>query len=369
MALPRTKEENGILSEQEQKDGVPPSQTYGQLVWGQFRKNRLAVASLYCIAAIAVLALAADLIAGNKPYHMVYRGKTFYPAFRQYAVYVGDGFRAVGWQNPPDFLRWPKELRRRKNFKKYRADSSILPLIPYDPKEVRLRSNYEPPSGEHWLGTDRLGRDVMSGLVHGTRYALTIGLVSVGISLLIGITLGACAGYFGGWIDIGLSRVFELWSAIPTLLLIITASAFFPASLFFVMVIIGLTGWVSIARLTRSQFFQVRGNEYVAAARALGYSDIRIMFIHILPNAIAPVLVPAAFGVAGAILLESGLSFLGVGVPAESITWGAILAGARSNTSAWWLVVVPGIAIFLTVTVYNLLGDGLRDALDPKMKE
>ena len=134
------------------------------------------------------------------------------------------------------------------------------------------------------------------------------------------------------------------------------------------MLILGLTGWVGIARLTRSQFLQVRSYDYVSAAKSLGYSNGRIMFVHILPNAIAPVLIPAAFGVAGAILAESGLSFLGIGVPAEAITWGAILAGARSNTAAWWLVVVPGFAIFVTVTMYNLLGDGLRDALDPKMK-
>jgi peptide/nickel transport system permease protein len=344
-----------------------PVQSYARLVWLQFKKNRPAMACLGGIGLLAIIALSADLIAGNKPYYMEYKDKSFYPAFRQYAVYGGDVLRIIGVQ-PPDFLNWPKELRRRKNFKKYKADYVIMPLIPYGPKEINLRGKYEPPSGEHWLGSDRLGRDVMTGLIHGTRYALTIGLVSVGISLIVGVTLGALAGYFGGWIDLALSRLFELWSAIPGLLLIITASAFFPASLFFVMIIIGLTGWVGIARLTRSQFLQVRGNEYVSAARALGYSNMRIMFVHILPNAIAPVLVPAAFGVAGAILIESGLSFLGVGVPAESITWGAILAGARSNFAAWWLVVVPGIAIFMTVTMYNLLGDGLRDALDPKMK-
>jgi peptide/nickel transport system permease protein len=349
-------------------DDKDPSQSYTKLVWGQFKKNRPAVGCLIAIALLAVIAISADLIAGNKPYYMVYRGQTYFPAFRQYPVYVGNVLRSVGFENIPDAFKWPKPLRRRKNFKRYRADQSILPPVPYDPREVNLRSKYQPPNEEHWLGTDRLGRDVMSGLVHGTRYALTIGLVSVSISLFIGITLGALAGYFGGWIDLCLSRLFELWSAIPGLLLIITASAFFPASLFFVMIIIGLTGWVGIARLTRSQFLQVRGNEYVSAARALGYSNARIMFVHILPNAIAPVLVPAAFGVAGAILAESGLSFLGVGVPAESITWGGILAGARSNFAAWWLVVVPGFAIFLTVTTYNLLGDGLRDALDPKMK-
>jgi len=209
---------------------------------------------------------------------------------------------------------------------------------------------------------------VLSGLVHGSRYALTIGLVSVGISMCIGLLLGALAGYFGGWVDLVLSRFFELWAAIPSFFLILTAAAFFPPSLFFIMIIIGLTSWVGIARLTRSQFLQVRSYDYVSAARSLGYSNSRIMFRHILPNAVGPILIPAAFGVAGAILAESGLSFLGVGVPAEAITWGSLLAGARSNAAAWWLVLMPGLAFFVTVTLYNLLGDGLRDALDPKLR-
>ena len=209
---------------------------------------------------------------------------------------------------------------------------------------------------------------MLSGLVHGSRYALTIGLVSVGISMCIGLLLGALAGYFGGWVDLVLSRFFELWAAIPSFFLILTAAAFFPPSLFFIMIIIGLTSWVGIARLTRSQFLQVRSYDYVSAARSLGYSNSRIMFRHILPNAVGPILIPAAFGVAGAILAESGLSFLGVGVPAEAITWGSLLAGARSNAAAWWLVLMPGLAIFVTVTLYNLLGDGLRDALDPKLR-
>ena len=209
---------------------------------------------------------------------------------------------------------------------------------------------------------------MLSGLLHGSRYALTIGLVSVGISMCIGLLLGALAGYFGGWVDLVLSRFFELWAAIPSFFLILTAAAFFPPSLFFIMIIIGLTSWVGIARLTRSQFLQVRSYDYVSAARSLGYSNSRIMFRHILPNAVGPILIPAAFGVAGAILAESGLSFLGVGVPAEAITWGSLLAGARSNAAAWWLVLMPGLAIFVTVTLYNLLGDGLRDALDPKLR-
>jgi len=335
--------------------GVEEGQSYSRIVWGQFKKNTPALLSLYGIALLVLVALSADLIAGDKPYYMEYKGKTYFPAFRQYGIYLG-------------LVEWPAELRRRRNFKKLKVDQAIYPPVPYAPGEILLRDKYQPPNAKHWLGTDRLGRDVLSGLIHGTRYALTIGLVAVGLSLAIGLVLGAMAGYFGGWTDLALSRLFELWAAIPSFFLILTAAAFFPPSLFFVMIIIGFTSWVSIARLTRSQFLQVRSYDYVAAARSLGYSDTRIMFRHILPNAIGPVLIPVAFGVAGAILAESGLSFLGVGVPAEVITWGALLAGARSNAAAWWLVVTPGLAIFATVTFYNLLGDGLRDALDPKLR-
>ena len=337
---------------EEQSGGGP---TYRRLIWRQFRRNRPALASLVMICVLASVALGADLLAGNKPYYMVYRGKTYFPAFRQYPVYLG-------------IVDWPADLRRRKNFTRLRVETAVFPPVPYGPGDIHLNDKYQSPGSEHLLGTDRLGRDVLSGLIHGSRYALTIGLVSVSISLLIGVSLGALAGYFGGWVDLALSRLFELWSAIPSFFLIITAAAYFPPSIFFIMIIIGFTGWVGIARLARAQFLQVRSYDYVSAARSLGYSSIRVMFVHILPNAIAPVLIPAAFGVAGAILAESGLSFLGIGVPAEVITWGALLAGARSNAAAWWLVVVPGFAIFVTVTVYNLLGDGLRDALDPKMK-
>ena len=329
--------------------------SYSRIVWGQFKKNTPALWSLWGIALLALVALGADLLAGDKPFYMEYKGNTYFPAIRQYGVHLG-------------VMDWPKELKRHRNFKKLRVDAAIYPPVPYAPGEIRLRDRYQPPGGEHWLGTDRLGRDVLSGLIHGTRYGLTIGLVAVGISLAIGLVLGALAGYFGGWTDLALSRLFELWAAIPSFFLILTAAAFFPPSLFFVMIIIGLTSWVNIARLTRSQFLQVRSYDYVAAARSLGYSNARIMSRHILPNAIGPILIPVAFGVAGAILAESGLSFLGVGVPAEVISWGALLAGARSNAAAWWLVVMPGLAIFATVTLYNLLGDGLRDALDPKLR-
>ena len=339
-------------------DDVSPleiGESFWRITRREFRKNRPALFSFYLLVGMTIIALSADLLAGNKPYYMVYEGETYYPAFRQYGVHIG-------------LLEWPQELRTRKNFKRYAYTDAIFPIIPYAPDEILLSKKYRSPGAEHIFGTDRLGRDVLSGLIHGTRYSLTIGLVAVGISLVIGLGLGAMAGYIGGWVDLFLSRIFELWAAIPPFFLIITAAAFFPPSLFWIMIIIGFTGWVGIARLTRSQFLQGRSFDYISAARALGCSNMRIMVIHILPNVIAPVLIPAAFGVAGAILAESGLSFLGIGVPAEVITWGSLLAGARSNIAAWWLVIVPGFAIFITVTLYNLLGDGLRDALDPRQR-
>jgi peptide/nickel transport system permease protein len=205
-------------------------------------------------------------------------------------------------------------------------------------------------------------------MVHGTRISLTIGIVVVVIQLTVGILLGGLAGYYGGWVDLVLSRFFELMLAIPTFFLILTAAAVFPPSIYNVMAILGLTGWMGIARFIRSEFFKLRGLDFVTAARGLGLPATAIMFRHLLPNALAPVLVSASFSVASAILAESGLSFLGIGVPADVVTWGSILAVSEQNTFAWWLAVFPGFAIFWTVTVYNLLGDGLRDALDPRLR-
>jgi len=176
------------------------------------------------------------------------------------------------------------------------------------------------------------------------------------------------AGYFGSWVDLVISRVFELELAIPTFFLLITVAAVLPPSIFLTMLIIGLTGWVGIARFTRNEFLKIRSLDYVTAALALGVSNRKIMFRHILPNALAPVMVSIVLGVAGAILLESSLSFLGIGVPADTVTWGSILNEARSNTFAWWLAVFPGFAIFITVLAYYLVGEGLRDALDPRLR-
>jgi peptide/nickel transport system permease protein len=208
----------------------------------------------------------------------------------------------------------------------------------------------------------------MAGMIHGSRISLSIGFVAVGIAVVIGIVLGAIAGYFGSWVDLVISRLFEVMLSIPTFFLLITVAALLPPSIFITMAIIGMTSWVGIARFTRNEFLRIRNQDYVTSAIALGVTDRKVMFKHILPNALAPVIVSVVLGIAGAILVESSLSFLGIGVPAELVTWGSILQEASTTTFAWWLAVFPGFAIFITVLAYYLVGEGLREVLDPRLR-
>jgi peptide/nickel transport system permease protein len=323
-------------------------------VWREFRKERRALWSLRFVVLLSAFALFADVLANDKPLYLKLDGVTYYPVATERMVSFG-------------LAKWSPELLNA-DFERLaeRADAALWPPIRYSATRIHLRQAFAQPFSEHWLGSDRLGRDLAAGLIHGTRVSLTIGLVVVAIQALIGIALGALAGYYGGWVDLAVSRFIEMMLGIPTFFLLITVAAIFPPSIYLIMVILGLTGWMGIARFVRSEFLKVRAMDFVESARSLGSSDLRVMARHILPNALAPVLVSMSFGVASAILAESGLSFLGIGVPAHLVTWGSILSEARANTFAWWLAVFPGFAIFATVTAYNLLGDGLRDALDPK---
>jgi peptide/nickel transport system permease protein len=432
--------------------------SFKKYAWNQFKKDKIALICLYLLFLLIGIAVLAPVIANERPLYAEYKGYTLYPAFssesRTDSIFKENG-------SLDEILQYDITDWRTLDFKKV-----VWPLIPYSPEGMdRYNRDYVSPSGKqrfknkdgeiteapkkfrHLLGTDGIGRDLASGLIHGTRISLMVGLVSMGIASLIGIILGALAGFFGdnklkmprikyhftliglffgffygfgqrkyaisdGFsegvvsgvvellistaiiilsvtvfrlisrlikinklqeetyvpIDTFVSRGIELLNSIPRLLLIITITAVVERSIWIVMIIIGITGWTGIARFTRAELLRIRSLEFVQAAQSLGFSSARTIFKHALPNALAPVFVSIAFGIASAILIESGLSFLGIGVPDDIVTWGSLLNLGRQNLEAWWLIIYPGMAIFLTITIYNMIAEASRDALDPRLK-
>lgn len=244
-------------------------------------------------------------------------------------------------------------------------------LATHDPYKLNLLPDerLQPPSRGHWFGTDDLGRDLFSRMAYGARISLSVGFIAVAIMLLIGVALGALAGYYGRWVDGLIMRLIEIMICFPQFYLILMILAFLGPSIIYVMIVIGLTSWTGLARLVRAEFLSLREREFTIAARALGASDLRIVFRHILPNALAPVFVSITLSLGGAILLESGLSFLGLGVQIPTPSWGNIISTGRFYIdSAWWLTVFPGMAILITVLSFYLVGEGLRTILDPRLK-
>lgn len=335
--------------------------SYWSIVWWQFRQNRTAMFGLAFVLMMFMIAIFAPFIAGSKPIAMKWNGRWYVPA-----IYESSDIRGMDY----------KLLRKTAPDIKV-----IMPPIPYSPNDYNLDEVLDKPSASHILGTDDQGRDVASRMVWGSRVSLTIGFVAVAIYVIIGIFIGAFAGYFGGWVDMVISRVIEVVMCFPTFFLILALLAmrdftinlgfarFEISGIYKIMFIIGITGWTGVARLVRGEFLKLRSQEFVVAAQAAGASSARIMFRHILPNSLAPVLVLATFGVAAAILVESGLSFLGFGVPSYIPSWGGLLSESRDFMDiAWWLTLAPGFAIFMTITAYNLVGEGLRDAVDPRLR-
>jgi peptide/nickel transport system permease protein len=247
----------------------------------------------------------------------------------------------------------------------------LAPVItPMDPNRPDVKKILDSPSGRHPLGTDQLGRDVLSRMLYGARVSLAVGFVSVGIATVIGIALGSVAGYHGGTIDAMVMRLVDLMLVFPRFFLLLAVLGFLRPSIWTIMAVIGLTGWMSVARLVRAEFLSLREREFVLWSQSIGASAFRIIWRHILPNAIAPVLVAITLGIPAAILAESGLSFLGLGVQPPHATWGNILSeGKDAIEIGWWLSVYPGLAILITVLSYNLLGEGIRDALDPRLRQ
>jgi len=243
------------------------------------------------------------------------------------------------------------------------------PLIaPYNPTAIDVYNVLSAPGTDHLLGTDELGRDVLSRMIWGSRVSLKVGFVAVGIAISIGIMIGALSGFYGGKPDAVLMRFVDIMLAFPTFFLILAVIAIVEPSISTIMIVIGFTSWMDVSRLVRAEILGLKERDFVLAAKAIGASDFRVIFRHILPNALSPVFVSATFGVAGAILVESGLSFLGLGVQPPDPSWGNILTSGKDYiTVAWWLSVYPGFAILITVLSYNLVGEGLRDALDPRL--
>ncbi|MCD8491142.1 MAG: ABC transporter permease [Geovibrio sp.] len=240
-------------------------------------------------------------------------------------------------------------------------------IATHDPAYIDFKSVLLPPSSEYYFGTDELGRDIFSRVVYGTRISLFVGFVAVGISVIIGTVLGLISGYFGGFIDTVLMRFVDIMLCFPSFFLILAVIAFLNPSVFNVMAVIGLTSWMGVTRLVRAEVMSVRTRDYITAARVQGVSTAKILFKHIFPNVFTPIFITATLGIAGAILTESALSFLGLGVQPPVPSWGNILTAGKDNIIfAWWLSFFPGMAIFITVLGYNLLGEGLRDVLDPK---
>jgi len=241
-------------------------------------------------------------------------------------------------------------------------------LSPYDPNFINIDAILLPPSGKHPLGTDQLGRDILSRMMEGAAVSLKVGLAATGVSLTIGTLLGALSGYYGRWVDTLIMRFVDVMLCFPSLFLILAVIAFLEPSIVNIMVVIGLTSWMGVARLVRADFISLKQRDFILAARAIGAGDLRIIFIHMLPNALASLLVAAALGIGGAIMAESALSFLGIGVQPPTPSWGNILMAGKDNLDiAWWMSLFPGLAIVITVIGYNLLGEGIRDALDPRL--
>lgn len=327
------------------------SEGYWAITWRQFRKRALAMVGLALVLVLALVAILAPLLANDRPIMMRYEGRYWFPALRDYPRFRNVEFEEIV-----------------AGFEK--GDFALFAPVRYTPTQYDLVERLKGPSREHRLGTDDRGRDVLSRMIYGTRISLSVGFVAVSIYIVIGTILGALAGYFAGKVDMVISRFIEIMICFPTFFLIIAVIAFLPPSIYNIMIVIGVTGWTRVARLVRGEFLRLKGQDFVISARALGASQFRIIFWHALRNALGPVFVSATFGVAGAILTESALSFLGFGVPPPTPSWGDILSQSRQYIEfAWWLTVFPGAAIFVTITAYNLVGEGLRDAVDPRLRQ
>ncbi len=414
--------------------------SYGKIVIQRFRGNRITRWALRLFYGLVFVGVCSDFIANEKPLYCKIESRTHFPIIEDYLVWLKlkDPMTTLGrpqWKR----LEYERVIWAPIPYAAYRPDRNNMGYVgPFEKQKV------ESNRFRHWLGTDRVGRDLLAGLIAGTRIALAVGIIAMGLASLIGIFLGLLAGYFGddriqsswwrllfmgmgalaGWywgffsssfglgdgqvmayffkgtailafalmlgyglallaeqwlptkkkvripLDLIIMRLVEIVDAMPAILLILAGTSVIKKpSIYNVMIIIGLVSWTTITRFVRAEVMRVRQQDFIQATQALGFSDIRILLRHVLPNSLSPVLIVIAFGIAGAILAEATISFLGIGLDEEDITWGYLLNQARGRSAAWWMAIFPGLAIFLTVTIFNLIGEGLTKALNPKLDD
>jgi peptide/nickel transport system permease protein len=382
-------------------------ESYAQRIWRHFHADSFARNGLRVIVALFVIAALAPFLANSHAILRIADGRITFPIFPslepiewRFLIYVFcAGFLFLlhkahkgSWYRMGNYrlsrasyyvlfmvtvvvcveigLATTHPVNDPTNDRDRPAAFKLLPPIPYSPIESTPDA-FSPPSWKHPCGTDSTGRDIAARMLHGARTSLSIGFIAQSIALLVGVTLGGLAGYYRGWLDIGVCRFIEIMDCFPPLLLILVAISLFESqnNMFYIMAVIGLTSWTGLARLVRGEFLRLSSQPFPQAAQALGASDFRVIVRHLLPNALGPILVSATFGVASAILIESSLSFLGFGMQAPTPSWGDILSDARRYIDfAWWLAFFPGLAILITIMSYNFVGEGLRDAVDPRLK-
>lgn len=345
-------------------------ESFTRVAWRRYRKSWTGWVGLVFTGTFILVGILAPLLASENPLVCEYKGQRYYPAVKDLLHGSVPFSKHLFPQKKPFNL---VTFSFRKRMKEQRGDWAIRTPIPWGPLKTSRAKLREPAWGDpdgHYLGTDDIGRDLLARMIHGARVSMMVGFLAVGISTCIGILMGSLAGYFGGWVDVLISRIIEIVMCFPVLFLILTILAIVTTpSIWIVMIVLGVVMWTGPARYVRGEFIRLRDSEYAIAARALGAGPIRLIFRHVLPNALAPLFVTVSFGIASAILLEAGLSYLGVGVQPPTPSWGNILYEGFGNIlTTSHMIWPPSVAIFLGVLSYNLVGDALRDAIDPRLR-
>lgn len=344
--------------------GAPAARSYWHITWRRFRGHRLGMVGLCVVAVLFLVAFLSPILANEQPILCRFDGGFYYPAVVDLVHQVPGTSLIIRKQRPYRLATFDF----KREFDPERGDWALWTPVRYGPREIAA----EPlagPSSRHWLGTDQSGRDVLSRMVHGTVVSMKVGFLSMGIAVILGLVFGCIAGYAGGIADLVISRFIEVVQCFPAFFLILAVLAWFPPSIENVMIVIGLTRWVGIARFARGEILRIRETDYALAARSLGVRPAQLVLRHLLPNALAPVLVSVTFGIAVSILIEAGLSWLGFGVQPPDASWGTILRSGYENLFTAGHMIPPAcVAIFLAVLSFNLVGDTLRDVIDPRLQ-